>query len=66
MTNNNKDKALSRWEDEGGAMPCGPQEALAADCDEWDIPPLRCRNHPAAHSRDRSGKHPAKSAVQGR
>lgn len=40
MTNNNKDKALSRWEDEGGAMPCGPQEALAAACDEWDIPPL--------------------------
>lgn len=21
-------------------MPCGPQEALAAACDEWDIPPL--------------------------
>lgn len=40
MTNNNKGKALSQWEDEGGAMPCGPQEALAAACDEWDIPPL--------------------------
>lgn len=40
MATHNKDKVLSRWEDEGGAMPCGPQEALAAACDEWDIPAL--------------------------
>ncbi len=40
MADNKKHGALSRWEDEGGAMPCGPQEALAAACDEWDIPGL--------------------------
>lgn len=36
----NQDGALSRWDDEGGATPCGPQENLAAACDEWDIPAL--------------------------
>ncbi len=36
----NKDRALSRWDDEGGAMPCGPQETLAAACEKWDIPAL--------------------------
>ena len=40
MTDQKKSAAISRWEDEGGAMPCGPQEALAAACDEWDIPAL--------------------------
>ena len=40
MTVKAKNSALSQWEDEGGAMPCGPQETLAAACDEWDIPPL--------------------------
>ena len=40
MTDQKKSAAVSRWEDEGGAMPCGPQEALAAACDEWDIPAL--------------------------
>ena len=40
MTEKRKGGALSRWEDEGGALPCGPQEALAADCEKWDIPPL--------------------------
>lgn len=40
MTALNKDNALSRWEDEGGAMPCGPQETLAAACERWDIPAL--------------------------
>ena len=24
----------------GGATPCGPQEALAAACEKWDIPAL--------------------------
>lgn len=38
MTVSKKASALSRWEEEGGALPCGPQEALAATCDEWDIP----------------------------
>lgn len=38
MPTSKKERALSRWEDEGGALPCGPQEALAATCDEWDIP----------------------------
>ena len=28
----------ARWF--GPALPCGPQEALAADCEKWDIPPL--------------------------
>lgn len=32
--------ALSRWDNEGGATPCGPQETLAAACEEWDIPAL--------------------------
>jgi len=36
----NQNDALSRWDDEGGATPCGPQETLAAACDEWDIPAL--------------------------
>ena len=40
MTASRKDTALSRWEDEGGALPCGPQEALAAACEEEDIPAL--------------------------
>ncbi len=40
MSETGKAGALSRWEDEGGALPCGPQEALAADCEKWDIPPL--------------------------
>lgn len=40
MTIGKKDRALSRWEDEGGALPCGPQEAIAAACDEWEIPAL--------------------------
>lgn len=40
MTIENKDGALSRWDDEGGAMPCGPQETLAAACEKWDIPAL--------------------------
>ena len=40
MGDTRKNKALSRWEDEGGALPCGPQEALAADCKKWNIPPL--------------------------
>lgn len=40
MTDTGKAGALSRWEGEGGALPCGPQEALAADCEKWDIPPL--------------------------
>ena len=40
MTEKRTAGALSRWEDEGGALPCGPQEALAADCEKWDIPPL--------------------------
>lgn len=40
MAHDRKDGALSRWEDEGGATPCGPHEALAAACEEWDIPPL--------------------------
>ena len=25
-----RQRVLARWEDEGGATPCGPQEALAA------------------------------------
>ena len=30
-------KALARWENEGGAAPCGPQVPGAArDCDEKD------------------------------
>ena len=40
MAHDKKDIAVSRWEAEGGALPCGPQEALAATCDEWDIPAL--------------------------
>lgn len=40
MAHDKHDGALSRWEYEGGATPCGPQEALAAACEEWDIPPL--------------------------
>ena len=40
MSETGKAGALSRWEDEGGALPCGPQEALAADCEKWDISPL--------------------------
>tara|TARA_E500000305_G_scaffold111051_1_gene121180 strand:+ start:198 stop:536 length:339 start_codon:yes stop_codon:yes gene_type:complete len=40
VTASRKDTALSRWEDEGGALPCGPQEALAAACEEEDIPAL--------------------------
>ena len=40
MSEMGKAGALSRREDEGGALPCGPQEALAADCEKWDIPPL--------------------------
>lgn len=40
MAQKQKDIAVSRWEDEGGALPCGPQEAIAATCDEWDIPAL--------------------------
>lgn len=35
-----QDGVLSRWDDEGGATPCGPQENLAAVCDEWDIQAL--------------------------
>lgn len=35
-----QDGVLSRWDDEGGATQCGPQENLAAACDEWDIPAL--------------------------
>ena len=31
MSETGKAGALSRWEDEGGALPCGPQEALAAE-----------------------------------
>ncbi|KNH03183.1 hypothetical protein J121_2700 [Qipengyuania citrea LAMA 915] len=38
MTHDKKNIPVSRWEDEGGALPCGPQEALATTCDEWDIP----------------------------
>ena len=30
MSETGKAGALSRWEDEGGALPCGPQEALEA------------------------------------
>ena len=40
MAHKKKDIAVSRWEDEGGALPCGPQEALPATCDEWGIPAL--------------------------
>lgn len=40
MTGDNRKSALSRWDDEGGATPCGPQESLAAACEIWDIPPL--------------------------
>lgn len=40
MAVRNQDGALSRWEDEGGATPCGPQESLAAACEKWDIPAL--------------------------
>lgn len=40
MMKTGKARALSRWEDEGGALSCGPQEALAAECEKWDIPPL--------------------------
>ena len=40
MTRATKEGALSRWEDEGGALPCGPHEALAADCEKWDVPAL--------------------------
>lgn len=40
MAQDKKSGALSRWENEGGATPCGSQEVLAAACDEWDIPPL--------------------------
>lgn len=40
MNTKKKDSALSRSEDEGGALPCGPQEAIAATCDEGDIPAL--------------------------
>jgi hypothetical protein len=31
-----KDKDLLRWEEEGGALPCGPQEAVEAACDKRD------------------------------
>lgn len=40
MTVDNRKRALSRWDDEGGATPCGPQESLAVSCEKWDIPPL--------------------------
>ena len=40
MTGDNRKSALSRWDDEGGATPCGPQESLASACEKWDIPPL--------------------------
>jgi hypothetical protein len=31
-----KDRDLLRWEEEGGALPCGPQEAVGAACDKRD------------------------------
>ena len=37
MVHKKKYIALSRWEDEGGTLPCGPEEARAAICDEWGI-----------------------------
>lgn len=40
MAHKKQDITVSRWEDEGGALPCGPQEALAATCDEWGIAAL--------------------------
>jgi|TARA_A100001518_G_C1159240_1_gene14728 hypothetical protein len=33
-----KDKDLLRWEGEGGALPCGPQEAVEPACDKRDSP----------------------------
>ncbi|MBU1253886.1 hypothetical protein [Erythrobacter sp. SD-21] len=40
MAHDKKKSAVSRWEDEGGALPCGPQEALAAACVDGDVPVL--------------------------
>ncbi|MFI8665180.1 hypothetical protein [Henriciella sp.] len=33
-----KDRDILRWEEEGGALPCGPQEAVGAACDKRDSP----------------------------
>lgn len=37
---NDTERYSSRWDDEGGAAPCGPQESLAAACEKGEIPAL--------------------------
>ena len=36
--------ALSRWDNEGGAVPCGPQLALSADEVPYEVPDLSNTN----------------------
>lgn len=35
-----REKAISRWENEGGAGPCGPQESSLPTNVHWDVPEM--------------------------
>ena len=35
-----REQAISRWDNEGGAGPCGPQEPSSPAKEEWDVPEM--------------------------